>query len=91
MNLENTYIKPCPFCGSEVDGYKDSGDFIYPVPTASGARLYEINCLSIYGGCGASILGNSPEECIEKWNTRFDAPNFDFGDYDTIWDENDPY
>jgi len=23
------------------------------------------------GGCGASILGDNPEDCINRWNTRF--------------------
>ena len=70
MNHENTYMKPCPFCGSDVDSYKDSEDFIHSTPS-NWSRLYEIHCLGIYGGCDASILGNSPEDCIEKWNKRF--------------------
>lgn len=65
---ENIKIKPCPFCGSDVDRYKDSEDFIYPIDRTGD--LYEIHCLGIYGGCDASILGESPEDCIEKWNKR---------------------
>jgi hypothetical protein len=89
MNIENTYIRPCPFCGCDVDSYKDDEDFIYPANKAKTA--FNLNCLIHYGGCGAEMLAGTPEECIKKWNTRFDAPNFAFGDYDTILDENDPY
>ena len=85
MNLENTYLKPCPFCGSDVDSYKDSADFIHPA--SKDKTVWQINCCSVYGGCDASILGDSPEDCIEKWDKRFDE--FDFEDYDTIWGEDD--
>lgn len=68
MNIENTPLKPCPFCGSDVDSYKDSQDFIYPV--TKDKSLWNINCLEIYDGCSVQILGDSPEECIEKWNKR---------------------
>jgi hypothetical protein len=31
---------------------------------------YEINCATVYGGCGCSISGGSKEEVINKWNRR---------------------
>lgn len=31
---------------------------------------YGILCSTTYGGCGASITGDSVEEVIEKWNKR---------------------
>lgn len=69
MNLENTYIKPCPFCGSAVNSYKDSQDFIYPA--SRDRSVWQLNCCSEYGGCDASVLGDSPEDCVAKWNKRF--------------------
>ncbi len=32
--------------------------------------VYNINCASTYGGCDASITGDSEEEVIAKWNKR---------------------
>ena len=31
---------------------------------------YKINCAETYGGCGASLVGDSKEEAIDKWNRR---------------------
>lgn len=31
---------------------------------------YEVHCPSHYGGCGASIGGDSEMEAVNKWNTR---------------------
>jgi hypothetical protein len=76
----------CPFCGSELesedadtlhkscswrnrDGYREY--LTTSNPLADGF-CYQINCPTIYGGCGSSISADSKEEVIEKWNTRVD-------------------
>ena len=68
MKYKHIEMKPCPFCGSKVDTYKDSQDFIYPINKAKTA--FNISCLIHYGGCGVEIIGGSPEECIYKWQRR---------------------
>ena len=56
----------------ESDGYKfrhytHSGD-----PRKTG-YCYVINCVQHYGGCGASISGDSIEEVVAKWNRRVEG------------------
>lgn len=81
-----TSMKPCPFCGYEVD--LEDGDTLYPsgfgwVAHAGHGRHYvryteapesqwcwSMNCPTPAGGCGAEITGDSKEETIEKWNRR---------------------
>lgn len=72
-------LKPCPFCGFGPDSNDD--DCIYPV---TGKKIkyndndgniieymiWNINCYETGGGCGVYLIGYSPEDCIEKWETR---------------------
>lgn len=87
MNLENTYIKPYPFCGSDVDSYKDSGDFIYPA--SRDKSVWSINCLEIYGGCGESISGSSPEDCIHKWQKQYNFEDSELCMFAEDWENHD--
>lgn len=34
---------------------------------------YKVVCQEHYGGCNASITGDSKEEAIEKWNKRSES------------------
>lgn len=69
-------LLPCPFCGVIPDITDD--ETIHPAcrPEYDANldklifRVYQINCLAIRGGCDASILGDSPKDCITKWNRR---------------------
>jgi hypothetical protein len=63
---DETKLKPCPFCGF-IPHHADA-DCIYPVDRAR--TVWNLNCYETGGGCSAHILGASPEDCIEKWNTR---------------------
>ncbi len=67
-------ILPCPFCGQVPD--TSDGDFCYPIIRDN--RFYRAGCIESHGGCGAEVIGESPERAIEKWNTR--VSNFDFHD-----------
>jgi hypothetical protein len=60
-------IKPCPFCGHEPrrDNLEDS---LHPLNRER--TLWTFSCLDNEGGCNASVLGNSAEECVKLWNTR---------------------
>lgn len=62
-------IKPCPFCGNDIQKQFDYDNFdtIYPVGKSD---LYQIVCGEWYGGCSATMLGSSVEDCINKWNKR---------------------
>lgn len=35
--------------------------------------VYNVICNEIGGGCGASMMADSPEEGIEKWNRRHET------------------
>ena len=59
-------LKRCPFCGFQPRATDD--DCIYPV--TQDRRLWSLNCYETGGGCAAEVLGDSPEEVIEKWNSR---------------------
>lgn len=59
-------LLPCPFCG--FTPHADDDDCIYPATRTR--TVWNINCYETGGGCSASILGSSPEDCIEKWNRR---------------------
>ena len=78
-------MKPCPFCGHEVD--LEDGDTLYPTggwqDHGNGVRgycsvhkvppdqwCYTMHCPTTAGGCGAEISGDSKQEAIEKWNKR---------------------
>lgn len=82
----NQTMKPCPFCGHEVDLEDD--DTLYPNGFAWTDRggwyrtyhrydfvpqeqwCYSMHCVTTAGGCGAEIHGDSRTEAIEKWNRR---------------------
>lgn len=73
---ENAKLLSCPFCGftPEIDEAdciypstrphfdKETNEFFYPV--------WELNCYETGGGCGAEMMGDSPIDVINKWNTR---------------------
>ena len=79
-------MKPCPFCGKEVD--LEDEDTLYPngcgwEDRTLGFRSYHsfrevpkeqwcwsMHCPVTSGGCGAEISGDSKQECIDRWNTR---------------------
>jgi len=63
---KETELLPCPFCGFTPDINND--DCLYPVTRNN--KVFSLNCYMTGGGCGAEMLGASPEDCINKWNTR---------------------
>ena len=65
--IESSEILPCPFCGHDLET-QDMMDTIYPVGRSDD--LFQIVCQGNAGGCDASMLGSSPEECVRKWNKR---------------------
>ena len=68
----NVDILPCPFCGMAVN--LRNSDTLYPYSPdrdADGRYLdWHINCVVTAGGCGAMMIGDSPEDCVTKWNKR---------------------
>lgn len=60
-------LKHCPFCGFD-DLDSDDPDIIYPMNIEK--TLYILVCNESYGGCNASVLGTSIEECIQHWERR---------------------
>jgi hypothetical protein len=79
-------LKPCPFCGHEVD--LEDSDTLYP--NGSGWRdrendmreyysfrkvpkeqwCYSMHCPTTAGGCGVEMSADSRQEAIDKWNQR---------------------
>lgn len=76
-------MKNCPHCDFVME---DDGDTFYPVgsweDTPNGRvyghylrysnKRYNIWCNISSGGCGTTVYGDSEEETLKKWNTRFD-------------------
>lgn len=65
-DISSKELKSCPFCGFHPSASAD--DCIYPV--TADRKVWSLNCYETGGGCGAAVLGGSPEECIALWNTR---------------------
>jgi hypothetical protein len=69
---KNVELLPCPFCGFKPDITYD--DCCYPAARDMDDQgnyvLWNINCYETHGGCSAHILGDSIEDCINKWNRR---------------------
>lgn len=78
-------MKPCPFCGKEVDlddpdtlhpngfGWKDRNGIISYHSFRDVPKeqwCYSLKCVITSGGCGAEISADSKQEAIDKWNTR---------------------
>lgn len=74
----------CPFCGYQPS--LDDPDVLYRVArnpsygnvneaeegvNTTAEWVYGLHCPQPAGGCGASVIGWSPEEVIEKWSTRY--------------------
>lgn len=59
-------LKDCPFCGFKPN-YQDA-DCVYPVNRER--TLYNVVCYETGGGCGASVLGWTEDEAVERWNRR---------------------
>lgn len=59
-------LSECPFCGFSPDVEDD--DCIYPA--TADRKVWGIHCYETGGGCSAQILGDSPEDCIRKWQNR---------------------
>lgn len=74
MNTEE--LKPCPHCGHtpHMDNLRDSLHQVGRYSTDGCGKIVEplwtFTCLDNEGGCNASVLGDSAEDCIKKWNTR---------------------
>ena len=62
---------PCPFCGHVPD--VTDPDSVYPVNRyRDEGQIFRAGCEEAAGGCGAEVLGFSPEDAIKRWNTRIE-------------------
>ena len=66
MSGTDMILEPCPFCGFIPDS--DDDDCIYPIDCER--TTYNLVCYETGGGCGASVLGDSKEDVIDKWQRR---------------------
>lgn len=70
---EKLKLLPCPFCKLDLQEVCDDvgiEDILYGSGYDHDGMRYHIVCNECYGGCGAEMFGDTPEECIEKWNKR---------------------
>jgi len=58
-------LKPCPFCAFTPNS--DDPDCIYLINREH--QIYNLVCYEPQG-CGASVLGDSRQDVIQRWNTR---------------------
>ena len=58
-------LKPCPFCGSEAEIFKDVS-----FNAETGEKIGEIKFFVWCTECTALVSGNTKEETIEAWNRR---------------------
>ena len=56
-------LKPCPFCGRNIDD-QDPLDTVYP--SDREMSLWQVVC----GSCSATMLGQTKVQAIEMWNMR---------------------
>ena len=61
-------LKPCPFCGHDLNQQDLWHETVYP--TDRQKTIWSVNCAEETSGCGASILGSSAEDAINNWNKR---------------------
>lgn len=66
MTDDRKALKPCPFCGTAV--IESDADAVYPINRER--TVWNLNCAETWGGCGASVLGDSVAAVIDAWNTR---------------------
>jgi hypothetical protein len=66
---ENLVMKACPFCGFVVS-FDDYIDAVHPIRVRGAREIWQAGCLTIAGGCDASVLGDSKEDAIKNWNRR---------------------
>ena len=60
-------LLPCPFCGNDLN-QQDPLDTIYPVNREG--TIWNVFCTESSGGCDASIMADTAEQAIKKWNSR---------------------
>lgn len=81
-----TKLFPCPFCGAEPEDdltdvlyktgkWKDHPQqgirgYFSSTATDYDGFTYTMHCSTDYGGCGATMSGDSFEETVSKWNRR---------------------
>lgn len=59
-------LLPCPFCNTSPEANNLST--VHPINREK--TFWVFNCLEEIGGCGASMIGDSKKDAIDKWNTR---------------------
>ena len=60
------HMLSCPFCGFQPNVCDD--DALYPV--GRDRKVWGAHCYETGGGCGASVLGYSPQDAVNTWNKR---------------------
>jgi hypothetical protein len=70
-NNSKVELLPCPHCGHNMQDQFDMipEETIYPIDDNN----YQIICQEYAGGCDCSILGESFEDCVKKWNRRHEG------------------
>ena len=78
-------LKKCPFCGHKLDrdNFRDSfhqetifwtdhewGREYHDMREHYDGQCWSLTCLTIEGGCGAEMHGDSAEEVFNKWQRR---------------------
>lgn len=72
-------MRPCPFCGKTPDA-TDSLDVLHPITREEPGvvRVWGASCAEPHGGCSAEVLGNGPQDAVDRWNRRVRLAGFEF-------------
>lgn len=66
-DVDTVYPNGIGWKDDEIDGYRN---YVYSCEVPKEQWCYQVVCQNHRGGCTASIVGDSKQDAIDKWNKR---------------------